>query len=590
MNIVDAFLTAFTLLGGLAFFLYGMKIMSSGLETLAGGKLETLLKKMTSNPLKSMALGAGITVAIQSSSAMTVMLVGLVNSGIMDLSGTVGVIMGSNVGTTLTAWITSLAGIDTEGGTAWTDLLKPDSFAPLVALVGILLIMAAKSGKKRSIGSIMIGFAILMTGMSLMSGAMKPLANEPWFGSMLTLFQNPILGVLVGTVFTGIIQSSAASVAVLQGIASAGGLTFAAAFPIIMGQNIGTTVTAAISSIGVNRNAKRVAVVHAAFNVIGTVFFLILYGILYYTVKPALFDMEVNSVHIAIAHSVFNIATTVLLLPFSKLLVKIAMLLIKDGEEKVSEEESVCFLDSRLFSTPSVAMAECNARAAEMAMDSYKAILAAIQYMREPGEKLREEILLYEERVDKYEDALGKYLVALSSRALSDRDSRQSSKLLHAIGNFERISDHAANLIDVSDEITSKGLAFSPAAKAELAVLERALSDIMAKTVDAFCQNDLRKATEVEPLEQVIDNLIAEIRARHINRLQSGNCTVEMGFVLADLLNNYERVSDHCSNLGIITIEAESKKEAGAHAYLHDVKDSNSFNEVFEKYRAEYSL
>ncbi|MBO7169987.1 MAG: Na/Pi cotransporter family protein [Clostridia bacterium] len=588
MGIVDILLTAFTLLGGLAFFLYGMKIMSSGLETLAGGKLETLLKKMTSNPLKSLALGAGITVAVQSSSAVTVMLVGLVNSGIMDLSATVGVIMGSNVGTTLTAWITSLAGLDTGDGSSWLDMLKPDSFSPVVALIGILLIMAAKSSKKKSIGSILIGFAILMTGMSLMSGAMKPLADEPWFAGMLTLFQNPILGVLVGTVFTGIIQSSAASVAVLQGIATAGGLTFSAAFPIIMGQNIGTTVTAAISSLGVNRNAKRVAVVHASFNIIGTLFFLIVYAILYYTVKPALFAMEVNAAHIAIAHSVFNIATTLLLLPFSKLLVKLAILLVKDKEEK--QEEAVCFLDSRLFATPSVAVAECNARAAEMAADVHKAILAAISYMKEPNEKLREEILNYEDRVDKYEDALGNYLVSLSSRALSDYDSRQTSKLLHAIGNFERISDHAANLIDVSDEITSKGLSFSPAAKAELAVLERALSDIMAKTVEAFCEGDLGKATEVEPIEQVIDGLIDEIRARHIARLQKGNCTVEMGFVLADLLNNYERVSDHCSNLGVITIEAEGKEKAGAHAYLNEVKDSNSFNEVFEKYRAEYSL
>ncbi len=588
MNIIDALLTAFTLLGGLAFFLYGMKIMSSGLETLAGGKLETLLKKMTSNPLKSMVLGAGITVAVQSSSAVTVMLVGLVNSGIMDLSGTVGVIMGSNVGTTLTAWITSLAGLDTGDGSSWLDMLKPDSFSPLVALIGILLIMAAKSSKKKSIGSILIGFAILMTGMSLMSGAMKPLANEPWFAGMLTLFENPLLGVLVGTVFTGIIQSSAASVAVLQGIATAGGLTFAAAFPIIMGQNIGTTVTAAISSIGVNRNAKRVAVVHASFNIIGTAFFLLVYAILYYTVKPALFAMEVNSVHIAVAHSVFNIVTTLLLLPFSRLLVKIAHFFIKDAEE--TPEEVVCFLDSRLFSTPSIAVAECNARAAEMAKDAHAGILAAIAYMNAPDEKLREEILYYEDRVDKYEDALGKYLVSLSSRALSDRDSRQTAKLLHAIGNFERISDHAVNLIKVSDEITAKGLSFSPAAKTELAVLERALTDIMSRTVEAFCDSDVAVAKDVEPLEQVIDALIAEIRIRHINRLQKGNCTVEMGFVLADLLNNYERVSDHCSNLGVIAIEAESADDPGAHAYLHEIKSSYDFNEVFERYLSEYQL
>ena len=577
----------FTLLGGLALFLYGMKIMSSGLEKLAGGKLEALLKKMTSNPIKSLALGAGITIAIQSSSAMTVMLVGLVNSGIMSLSQTVGVIMGSNVGTTLTAWITSLAGID--GGNFFMTLLKPSSFSPIVALIGILLIMAAKSDKKRSVGSIGIGFAILMFGMGFMSDAMAALPSVPGFADVLTAFNNPLLGVLVGAVFTGIIQSSAASVAVLQGLASTGQVSFAMAFPIIMGQNIGTTVTAAISSIGVNKSAKRVAVVHAAFNIIGTLLFLVIYGVLYLFVPTLpLFAWAIDEFGIAVSHTVFNVATTLILLPFSKLLVRLATLLIKEKEE--AKEEVVCFLDRRLFSTPSIAVGECNTRTFEMARTASDSILCALNYLSEPDEKKRNEILALEDRLDKYEDALGKYLVALSSHSLSDRDSREVAKLLHSIGNLERIGDHAVNLIKVSDEIADKGLAFSPAAQRELAVLDRATRDILSITVSAFCENDAESAKKIEPLEQVIDYLIAEIRSRHIARLQKGNCTVEMGFILADLLTNYERVSDHCSNLGVAVIESRVTSDPGAHAYLHEIKNTYDFNEVFESYLREYAL
>ena len=580
----------FTLLGGLALFLYGMKIMSGGLETLAGGKLEGLLKKMTSNPIKSLALGAGITIAIQSSSALTVMLVGLVNSGIMQLPQTVGVIMGSNVGTTLTAWITSLAGI--EGGNFFMTMLKPSSFSPIVALIGILLIMAGKSDKRRSVGSIMIGFAILMFGMEYMSGSMEGLAELEGFRSVLTAFNNPLLGVLVGAVFTGIIQSSAASVAVLQGLAAAGtGMSFAMAFPIIMGQNIGTTVTAAISSIGVSKSAKRVAVVHAAFNLIGTAIFLIAYGIIYLVAKPIFFDAPIDAFGIAISHTVFNVATTLLLLPFSKMLVRIAHLLVKDQSKSEAKEAPVCFLDQRLFATPSIAVSECNARTAEMAKIAEEAMTHARAYLKNPTELERNLILAYEDKLDKYEDALGKYLVSLSPHALSDRDSRETAKLLHSIGNFERIGDHAVNMLKVADEIADKKLAFSPAAERELAVLDRATRDILSLTVDAFCRTDVRAAAKVEPLEQVIDHLIAEIRSRHIARLQKGNCTVEMGFVLADLLTNYERVSDHCSNLAVAVIESKSQNDpAGAHAYLQEVKNSYDFNEVYEEYMTEYAL
>lgn len=580
----------FTLFGGLALFLYGMKIMSGGLETLAGGKLESLLKKMTSNPLKSLALGAGITIAIQSSSAMTVMLVGLVNSGIMGLGQTVGVIMGSNIGTTLTAWITSLAGID--GGNFFMTLLKPSSFSPIVALIGVLLIMAAKSSKKRSVGSIFIGFAILMFGMGFMSDAMKSLPEVEGFNEVLTAFNNPLLGVLVGAVFTGIIQSSAASVAVLQGLASTGQVSFGMAFPIIMGQNIGTTVTAAISSIGVNRNAKRVSVVHAAFNVIGTVLFLIVYGILYLVLPELpLFSMAIDEFGIAISHTVFNVATTLILLPFSKLLVLLAEKLVKDKKEDEKEVEEICFLDKRLFATPSIAVSECNARTAEMTKIAEEAMTHARAYLKNPTKAERELILAYEDKLDKYEDALSRYLVALSARALSDHDSRETAKLLHSVGNLERIGDHAVNLLKVADEIADKKLAFSPAADRELAVLDRATRDILSLTADAFCRADAVAAGRVEPLEQVIDHLIAEIRSRHIARLQKGNCTVEMGFILADLLTNYERVSDHCSNLAVAVIEAKSHADpAGAHAYLQGVKNSYDFNEVYEGYMTEYTL
>ena len=579
----------FTLLGGLALFLYGMKIMSSGLETLAGGKLEGLLKKMTSNPIKSLALGAGITIAIQSSSALTVMLVGLVNSGIMQLPQTVGVIMGSNVGTTLTAWITSLAGI--EDGNFFMTLLKPSSFSPVVALIGILLIMASKSDKRRSVGSIMIGFAILMFGMGFMSDSMKSLSELEGFTSVLTAFNNPILGVIVGALFTGIIQSSAASVAVLQGLAGTGSLTFAMAFPIIMGQNIGTTVTAAISSIGVSKNAKRVAVVHAAFNIIGTVAFLLVYAVIYLTVKPLFFNLPIDEFGIAVSHTVFNVATTLLLIPFSKLLVRLAHFFVKDQEKEIAKEAPVCFLDQRLFATPSIAVSECNARTAEMAKIAEEAITHARAYLKNPTELERNLVLSYEDKLDKYEDALSRYLVSLSSRALSHRDSRETAKLLHSVGNLERIGDHAVNILKVADEIADKKLAFSPAADRELSVLDRATRDILSMTVDAFCRGDSEAAGKVEPLEQVIDHLIAEIRSRHIARLQKGNCTVEMGFILADLLTNYERVSDHCSNLAVAVIEAQSSTDAaGAHAYLQEVKNSYDFNEVYEQYLSCYAL
>ncbi len=581
-------INAFTLLGGLALFLYGMSIMSTGLEKIAGGRLEALLKKMTSNPLKGLALGLGITVAIQSSSAVTVMLVGLVNSGIMQISQTVGVIMGSNIGTTVTAWLLSLAGV--EGDALWVRLLKPSSFAPLIAFLGILLTMIAKSDKKKNVGSVCLGFAILMFGMEFMSDAVAPLKDMPEFASVLTAFNNPLFGVLIGTVVTAVIQSSSASVGVLQALTLTGDISLGMAMPIIMGQNIGTTITAVISSIGVNKNAKRVSVIHAAFNLIGTVIFLTVFWIVAFTVRPVLFAQAATPVSIAVAHSIFNIATTLLLFPFSRLLVKFSEKIIRIDTEEEKEIRPVCFLDSRLFATPSIAVAECNMRSSEMARTAETAILASLEYLNAPSATRRDEILGLEDRLDGYEDALGKYLVSLSKTNLSDRDTHEVSKMLHAIGNFERIGDHAVNMLNVADEIDQKKLSFSDAAKAELSVLNAAITDILHLTTDSFVAGDINAASKVEPLEQVIDELIAEIRSRHINRLQKGNCTVEMGFVLADLLNNYERVSDHCSNLAVAVIESKAEKEAGAHAYLQEVKKSYDFNEVFEAYRTKYTL
>lgn len=577
--------SVFTLCGGLAFFLYGMSVMSSGLEKVAGGKLEQMLKKMTSNTFKSLLLGAGITIAIQSSSAMTVMLVGLVNSGIMELSQTVGVIMGSNIGTTLTAWILSLAGIESDA--IWLRMLKPESFAPIVAFIGILLIMVSKGDRRRSAGSIMVGFAVLMYGMELMSDSVSPLADMPQFSSILTAFTNPILGVVVGAVFTGVIQSSAASVAILQALSLTGSITYGMALPIIMGQNIGTCVTALLSSIGVNRNARRVAVVHISFNLIGTVVFLVLFfGADLFFHFPFM-NMGIDPVGIAMLHSIFNIATTLLLLPFSKQLVKIANVVIKDqaGDQKFT------FVDSRLLATPSVAIAECNNKAVEMAQIAKETIIKALSLLDNYDQNVASEVKVNEDKLDLYEDKLGTTLVQLSSKALSDPDSRKVSKQLHTIGDFERIGDHAVNLWKAAEEIHEKGIRFSPQAEDEIHTLTSALKEILDITTKAFSLDDLRIAKQVEPLEQVIDCLIADIKSNHIARLQSGHCTIEMGFVLSDILTNCERVSDHCSNIAVAQIETEQNTYQ-AHEYLNGVKNAGNedFQQAFDRYRAQYRL
>ncbi len=573
----------FTLCGGLAFFLYGMTTMSKSLEKMAGGKLERLLKNMTSNPFKSLLLGAGITIAIQSSSAMTVMLVGLVNSGVMELGQTIGVIMGSNIGTTLTAWILSLTGL--ESGNVFVNLLKPENFSPLVALVGIILIMGSKKQKRRDIGRIMVGFSILMYGMELMKEAVSPLADMPEFASILTAFNNPLLGVLVGAVFTGIIQSSAASVGILQALALTGSITYGMALPIIMGQNIGTCVTALLSSIGVNRNAKRVAVIHISFNIIGTVVCLILFYGGNMIFHFAFMNQPVGAVGIAFCHTVFNVFTTVILLPFSRQLEQLARRLIKSEPKK----EHFAFLDPLLLRTPGVAVSECVNMTVQMGQTARRNVLLAIEQLSDYQESRETEIQENEDKLDIYEDRLGGYLVEISQHGISIADSRTVSRLLHAIGDFERLGDHALNLQESARELHEKELHFSAAAEAELEVLLSALRDILDQALNSFSADDPDTAKKVEPLEETVDRLIEEIRVRHIQRLQTGECTIRLGFVLNDLLTNFERVSDHCSNIAVSIIE-EHNGEADRHAYLHSVKAGGDFSADLDRDLEKYRL
>ncbi|MBQ3692883.1 MAG: Na/Pi cotransporter family protein, partial [Clostridia bacterium] len=570
--------SVFTLCGGLAFFLFGMNLLSSGLEKMAGGKLESLLKKTTSNPLKGLLLGAAITVAIQSSSAVTVMLVGLVNSGIMQLGQTVCVIMGSNIGTTITAWILGLSGIESDN--IFVNLLKPESFSPLLALIGMIFIMGSKSDKKKSIGTVLIGFSILMTGMDMMKNSVAPLADDPNFGKVLTMFKNPIFGVVVGALFTGIIQSSAASVGVLQALAINGGVTYSIAIPIIMGQNIGTCVTALISSIGVNRNAKRVSIIHISFNLIGTIVYLTLYCILNALFVFPFSELPIDAFGIALVHSIFNVATVILLFPFSKQIEKLAYLVIKDKTEGgTAEDEVYSFVDVRLLSTPSVAIRECNSKCKKMAKLAKETIFSAIGLIDNYDEKVYKEVLENEDLLDLYEDKLGTYLVKLSGKELSDLDSQSVSRQLHTIGDFERIGDHAVNILQVAEEMHDKKLSFSSEAKKEIAVLMAALTEILTNTTEAYINNNVSVAKGIEPLEETIDNLIIEIKTSHIQRLKAGGCSIELGFILSDLLTNCERVSDHCSNVAIAIIET-SQFSFDAHEYLNAVKRKG--NKEFE--------
>ena len=572
-----------SMIGGLTFFLYGMNVMSSSLEKMAGGKLEEMLRKMTANPMLSLALGAAITIAVQSSSAVTVMLVGLVNSGIMSFVQTVHVVFGSNIGTTLTAWLTSLTGI--ESSSFWMQMLKPINFSPILAFVGIGFIMLSKNDKKKTLGTIFVGFAILMFGMDVMSDAVSPLADMPEFGQLLIHFKNPIVGVLIGTLFTAAIQSSAASVGILQALSLTGSITYGMAFPIVMGQNIGTCVTALISSIGVSKNAKKVSVVHITFNLIGTVACLILFYAADAIFNFAFVDTDIDAAGIAVVHTVFNIATSAMLCPFVKQLEKFANFVVRPAKKK----EQYVFLDERLLAQPAMAVNEAANMTHKMARLAQETISGAIKLCSAYSEKEAEAIMKMESELDEYEDKLGTFLVQLSGRSLTDVDGRRVSTMLHTIGDLERLGDHAVNLVHSAEEIHSKKIVFSEHAQAELTNLSNALLEILSLTIDSFEADDIVAAREVEPLEQVIDSLIAASKTSHIERLQAGRCTIQTGFVLSDILNNYSRVSDHCSNIAVALIET-TQGSFETHEYLNEVKtgSSHSFQERYQHYLEKY--
>ena len=576
----------FSLLGGLALFLFGMDIMGKALEKQAGGQLQKILSKLTDNPLKGFFLGLGVTAVIQSSSATTVMVVGFVNSGIMELHQAIGIIMGSNVGTTVTSWILSLSGL--QGDSVLIKMLKPTSFSPLLAFIGILLYMC-KSEKKKGVGTILIGFAVLMTGMTTMSNAVLPLQGEEWFTSLFVRFSNPILGVLVGALVTGIIQSSSASVGILQALSATGVITYGSAIPIIMGQNIGTCVTALISSVGATKNARRAAMVHLYFNIIGVTLFLAIFYGANLLLDFAFVNETVTAWGIAVVHSIFNLTATAVLLPFANGLEKLAILTIPDDAEK----ESFALLDERLLNTPAVAVERARAATADMAELARVGVVQAMSLTHKWDDSLAQKVREEEEKVDKYEDALGTYLVKLSSREMSHADSQSVNTLLHTISDFERISDHSVNILSSAEEIHAKSIAFSKDAQEELQVLEGAVQDVLSRTTDAFRKGDLHLAGKVEPLETVVDELVRAIKARHVARLQTGSCSIEYGFVLEDLLTNYERVCDHCSNVAVAQIEV-AQDSFDTHAYLNDLrygnetKESEQFQRRLDRYRERY--
>ncbi len=583
------FFSFLKLFGGLAFFLYGMTVMSNGLEKMTGGKLERALKNMTSNPVKGIALGAGITIAIQSSSAMTVMLVGFVNSGIMELGQTISIIMGSNIGTTLTAWLLTLTGVGDDNFIL--SLLKPSSFSAIIALVGVCMVMLAKSTKKKDIGNIMLGFAILMFGMDLMAMAVEPLKDMPEFTRILTAFNNPILGVATGAIFTGIIQSSAASVGILIALSGTGYITYGMAMPIIFGQNIGTCVTALISSIGVSRNAKRVGIIHISFNLIGTIIWLIVFYVLDYFVGFTFVKLPINEVGVAAIHTIFNFCTTILLLPFMKQLEKLSRGLIRDKVTEKSHQGEVAFIDQRLLATPSVAIGECERKVKEMARIAKSTLISSIGLLHDYDSELCQEIRENEQQIDLYEDILGTYLIQLSGKELTDHDSQKSNNILHVIGDFERLGDHAVNIMELADEMHQKDIVFSEQATREFAVMIAAIMEILDNTIQVFENDDLELAKRIEPLEQVIDGLEVELKNRHIRRLQEGVCSIVQGFIYVDLLANFERVSDHCSNIAVSMIQTHAANFE-VHEYLHSKStlEDADFIKNHEEYIKKYAL
>ncbi len=581
-----------SMIGGLALFLFGMHVMGERLTKASGGRLEKILEKLTSNKLLAVVLGAGVTAIIQSSSATTVMVVGFVNSGIMKLSQAVGVIMGANVGTTITAWLLSLVGL--EGDSLIVQLFKPESFTPILALFGVILLMFSKKEKNHDIGSILLGFAVLMFGMSTMSEAVEPLADVPEFTAILTTFTNPVLGVLAGTALTAIIQSSSASVGILQALSVTGVIDYRMALPIIMGQNIGTCITAMISSIGTTKNARRAALIHLYFNIIGSTVFLVLFYTANAFMKFAFLDEPANALGIAVIHSIYNIFATCILLPFSDGLVKLSCLTIRDSAEEAklnAAEADFQVLDARFLDTPPIATAQCKNVAVKMAEICKKALFQAMDLLKKYDEDKLQEVCRMESLVDRYEDELGNYLVKLSSRSLTEKDSLTISMLLHCIGDFERISDHAVNIAQSAKEMYEKELKFSKKAEEEIIIFSALIQEIVSTSVQVFETEDVKLAKEVEPMEEVVDGLNDEIKKRHIRRLRKGKCTIELGFSLSDITTNYERIADHCSNIAISLIQIPDDAYA-SHEYVENLEkgEDSQYHEALVKYTEKYML
>ncbi len=582
-----------TMIGGLALFLYGMEVLGDGLKKASGGKLEMILEKLTSNKLMAVLLGAGVTAVIQSSSATTVMVVGFVNSGIMKLSQAVGVILGANVGTTITAWFLSLTGV--EGSNFFLQLLKPSSFSPILAIVGVALLTMGKKERQKDTATIMLGFAVLMFGMETMSGAVKPLAEVPEFTHILLMFSNPVLGMLVGLVLTAIIQSSSASIGILQALCASGVVSYSTAIPIIMGQNVGTCVTALISSTGANKNAKRAALIHLYYNIIKTVAFMIIFYALNAVLQFAFMDKPATALGVAVIHTSFNVAAVLVIFPISSILEKLAYMTIplseKETEAGESEKKEIQILDARFLSTPGLALEHCKNAAIDMAGYAREALFLAIQLIDKYNAKSADKVIELEELVDYYEDELGSYLVKLSSKHLTERDSQELSVLLHCIGDFERISDHAINIMESAREMHDKELSFSRKAEEEFAIFISAVKDVVNTSLLVFQEEDLKLACMIEPLEEVIDYLNSEIKKRHMKRLRKGKCSIEMGFILSDLTTNFERVSDHCSNIALCLLQLnEENFETHEYQYSLSSKDNADFAAEVKRLKEHYQL
>lgn len=582
-----------SMIGGLALFLYGMETMGDGLAKTAGGRLEQILEKLTSTPIKGVLLGAAVTAVIQSSSATTVMVVGFVNSGIMKLSQAVGIIMGANVGTTVTSWIVSLAGI--ESNNILLQFLKPTSFCPILALIGIIMIMFTKDEKKHDIGGILLGFAVLMFGMDTMSNAVKPLADVPEFTGILTMFSNPLLGMLAGAILTAVIQSSSASVGILQALCATGSVTFGTALPIIMGQNIGTCITALISAIGAKKNAKRAAFVHLYFNVIGTALFMIVFYTLNVFLHFSFLGQATNAAGVAVIHSVFNVIATVCLLPFHRLLEKLATITVRGGDEDEEEMEGLpaelALLDERFLEKPAFAVGHCVTVARKMAELTEESLVLATDLLNKYDKKTAKRVAVLESQIDTFEDMLGTYMIKLSSKPLSVADNQTITTILHCSGNFERISDHAMNICETAQEMHKKELVFSEKASAELQTYIQALRKIVSMTMQAFNTDDYDLAKHVEPLEDVIDGINSKAKKHHIKRLQKGKCTIALSVPFEDLLTNFERVSDHCSNVAVCMIQTKDDVY-DTHEYLDTLKENNTpeFRAMYKEYKEKYGL